>query len=197
MSKNLILTYFPGSELRSVALSNQGDSSVINHLQDIFQVPTTAVLDQDQLRRQSLRIFDQTFLITAALNVLTLSVAGFALLTSFLALWGQRLPQVAPMWALGLRPSLLARHEALRSIGLAFFVALFGIPLGLSLAWALLSVTNVQAFGWKLPMFFFPAALLKSVSFALLAAAAACLPSVLRLVRIQPSELLKVFSSER
>ena len=50
--------------------------------------------------------------VTAALNVLTLAVAGFAILMSLLTLAAIRLPQLAPVWAMGLTRGALARALA-------------------------------------------------------------------------------------
>jgi putative ABC transport system permease protein len=104
------------------------------------------VVNQASLKAISLGIFEQTFTVTAALNVLTLAVAGFALLMSLLTLASIRLPQLAPVWALGLRRATLGRLELLRAVGLAALTALAALPLGLALAWVLLAVVNVEAF---------------------------------------------------
>jgi len=75
--------------------------------------------------------------------------------------------------------------------------ALFALPLGLALAWALLAVVNVAAFGWELPMYLFPADYARLGVFALVAATLAALWPAQRLARTPPAELLKVFSNER
>jgi putative ABC transport system permease protein len=155
------------------------------------------VVDQARLKAISLGIFERTFTVTAALNVLTLAVAGFALLMSLLTLASIRLPQLAPVWALGTRRATLGRLELLRAVGLAALTALAALPLGLALAWVLLAVVNVEAFGWRLPMFLFPWDWLRLFLLALLAAALAALWPAIRLARVPPSVLLKVFSDER
>ncbi|GGH24109.1 putative ABC transport system permease protein [Cribrihabitans marinus] len=162
-----------------------------------FDLPPGALVDQAALKAQSMAVFDKTFLVTGALNVLTLGVAAFAMLTSLLTLWTQRLPQVAPLWAMGLTRARLARLELLRSLALAALTALAALPLGLVLAWALLAVVNVEAFGWRLPMFLFPLDWLRLFALALLAAGLAALWPARRLSRLPPAGLLKVFSNER
>ncbi len=159
--------------------------------------PEAQVIDQEGIKSLSLSIFERTFAVTAALNVLTLAVAGFALLMSLLTLGAIRLPQLAPVWALGTRRADLGRLELLRAVGLAGLTALLALPLGLALAWVLLAVVNVEAFGWRLPMFLFPLDWLRLLGLALLAAALAALWPALRLARTPPSLLLKVFSDER
>ncbi|GHF56371.1 FtsX-like permease family protein [Seohaeicola zhoushanensis] len=166
-------------------------------LRAAFDLPETSVVDNAAVKAASLAIFEKTFVVTAALNVLTLGVAGFAILTSLLTLWTMRLPHVAPVWAMGMTRKALARIEILRSLALAGLTALLALPLGLVLAKVLLDVINVTAFGWQLPMYLFPLDWLRLLALALLAGAlAAALPAT-RLRRLPPADLLKVFAHER
>lgn len=172
-------------------------SGLINSIREEFDIPRKNITDQATAKARSLAVFERTFVITAALNLLTLGVAGFALLTSLLTLWNQRLPQLAPVWAMGLTRRQLASAEILRSLLLAAVTAVLALPLGLVLAWALLSVINVEAFGWKLPMYLFPLDWLRLFLLALLAAVIAAALPARRLSRIDPAELLRVFTNER
>jgi len=166
-------------------------------LRSRFKLSQDALVDQAQIKAFSLRIFERTFSVTAALNVLTLSVAGLAILISLLTLATMRLPQLAPIWALGLTRRKLAVLELIRALCLAVFTGLAALPLGLALAWVLLEIVNVQAFGWRLPMFLFPADYLRLGILTLLAAFLAALWPAVRLSRTPPARLLKVFSNER
>jgi putative ABC transport system permease protein len=172
-------------------------AALIQEIRTRYDLPPERVADQSTIKAQSLSIFDRTFVITDALNVLTLGVAAFAMLTSLLTLWGQRLPQLAPVWAMGITRRQLARLDMLRSLLLAALTACLALPLGLALAWTLLAVINVEAFGWRLPMYLFPTDWARLFVFALLAAALAALLPARRLARLSPSELLKVFANER
>jgi putative ABC transport system permease protein len=58
-------------------------------------------------------------------------------------------------------------------------------------------VINVAAFGWRLPMFLFPADWGLLFTVALAAGALAALIPARRLHRLPPSDLLKVFANER
>ena len=168
-----------------------------DELRQAFALPEENVVDQASIKALSLRIFERTFAVTAALNVLTLGVAALAMFASLLTLSGMRLSQLAPAWAMGLTLRRLAVLEILRSVALAFFTMLAAIPVGLALAWLLLAVVNVEAFGWRLPMHLFPLDWLRLLGLALASAALAALIPALRLSRLQPAELLKVFAHER
>lgn len=160
-------------------------------------LPETAIVDQASLKRQSRAIFDQTFKVTGALNVLTLAVAGFAMFSSLLTLSGIRLPQLAPVWAIGVRRRDLALYEIARTLALWLVTFLAAIPVGLTLAWVLLSIVNVEAFGWRLPMVVFPIDWLWLGAIALLAAFLSVLVPVRRLATINPADLLRIFANER
>ncbi|WP_144023335.1 FtsX-like permease family protein, partial [Brevirhabdus pacifica] len=155
------------------------------------------LIDQAALKARSLRIFEQTFTVTAALNALTLSVAAFAIFTSLLTLSQMRLPQLAPVWAMGLTRRKLAMLELGRSVLLAVATFLLALPLGLLLAWVLLAVVNVAAFGWRLPMQLFPADWAILLALAVVAALLAAAIPVRRLARTPPTTFLQVFAHER
>ena len=87
--------------------------------------------------------------------------------------------------------------ELFRALMLAALVITCALPLGLALAWVLLSIVNVAAFGWKLPMFLFPGDYARLAALSLLAAAVAAAWPAWCLSRVPPSRLQKVFSNER
>ncbi|TCR96374.1 ABC transporter permease [Rhizobium sp. BK418] len=172
-------------------------ASLTRQLVDDFGLPADAIVDQASLKQQSRAIFDQAFKVTGALNILTLVVAGFAMFSSLLTLSTIRLPQLAPLWALGVRRRDLARYEILRTLALWFSTFVAAIPVGLALAWVLLAIVNVEAFGWRLPMSVFPLDWARLGAAALLAALASVLASVRRLASIDPADLLRIFANER
>jgi putative ABC transport system permease protein len=162
-----------------------------------FGLPETAVIDQASLKRQSRAVFEQTFAVTGSLNVLTLGVAGFAMFSSLLTLSGIRLPQLAPIWAMGVRRRDLALYEIGRTLALWLATFIAAIPVGLGLAWVLLAIVNVEAFGWRLPMRVFPLDWLWLGAAALVAALLSVAVPVRRLATINPGDLLRIFAHER
>ncbi len=189
----------PGTDARrfGIRMDPGAATEMAQSLRARFDLPPRNVVQQAAMKAQSRTIFEKTFVVTSALNILTLGVAGFAILTSLLTLWTQRLPQIAPVWALGLNRAELAKFELLRSVLLAALTACLALPLGLVLAWVLLAVINVQAFGWRLPMYLFPWDWLYLFALTLLAALIAAALPALRLLRLPPANLLRVFANER
>jgi putative ABC transport system permease protein len=171
--------------------------ALAEEMRTTFDLPEQNIIDQAAIKTLSLSTFDRTFTVTAALNVLTLGVAGLAMFASLLTLSSMRLAQVAPVWAMGVSRRRLATLEVGRSVLLAALTAIVALPLGLGLAWVLLSVVNVEAFGWRLHMYLFPGEWLRLGGLALLAAALAAVLPAISLARLTPTQLLKVFADER
>ncbi|MCG6888468.1 MAG: ABC transporter permease [Gammaproteobacteria bacterium] len=107
---------------------------------------------QAQLRKLSVAIFERTFAITAAMNLLTMIVAAIALLASLLAILQERLPQFAQWRALGLRQSEQLLLVATPLLIFCAIVWLLSIPLGAVLSWILIHKLNVISFGWSMPL---------------------------------------------
>jgi putative ABC transport system permease protein len=171
--------------------------ALISALQEKFGLDGRNLVDQATLKAESTRIFNRTFAVTAALNAFTLGVAGVALLTSLLTLGNSRLPQLAPLWAIGITRRQLAAIELLKTMSVALITTLLALPLGLMVAWCLIAVVNVKAFGWRLPFHVFPLQLFELLGVAMVAALLAALIPVIKLARMQPANLVKIFANER
>ena len=155
------------------------------------------LIEQATLKRWSTEVFERTFAATAALNALTLGVAGVALFISLLTLAHSRLGQLAPLWALGVGRARLAWLSLGQTLLLASLTVLLAIPLGLLLAWCLVAVVNVQAFGWRLPLHVFPAQLLQLGLLGLFTSLLAAAWPLWQLARRQPADLLRQFADAR
>jgi len=194
-----LFKHFPGAPQTRLALRVEHSKipALITALSEQFGLDGRNLLDQASLKAESTRIFNRTFAVTAALNAFTLGVAGVALLTSLLTLANSRLPQLAPLWAMGVTRRKLAGIELAKTLSVAAITALLALPLGLMVAWCLIAIVNVKAFGWRLPFHVFPLQLIKLLAVALGASLLASLLPVARLARMQPANLVKVFANER
>jgi putative ABC transport system permease protein len=194
-----LFAHFPDLPQTRMALQVQSGkvAGLITAMSEKFGLAGRNLLDQATLKAESTRIFNRTFAVTTALNAFTLGVAGVALLTSLLTLANSRLPQLAPLWALGVTRRRLALIELTKTMSVALITALLALPLGLLVAWCLIAIVNVKAFGWRLPFEVFPLELLKLLGVALAASLLASLLPMARLARMQPASLVKVFASER
>lgn len=194
-----LVRHWPEARRTSYSLRVAPDAAppLIQAMQEEFGPALARIVDQASLKAASTRIFEKTFAVTGALNTLTLVVSGIALFASLLTLSGLRLAQLAPVWALGVPRRRLADLEVGKLLVLAAITAVLAVPLGLVLAWCLVAIVNVQAFGWRLPFHVFPLQWVLVLALALATAFLAALLPVVRLGRTEPQELLKVFANER
>jgi len=165
-------------------------------LQTRFTLEDSRIVDQARLKGWSTQVFERTFAATAALNSLTLCVAGVALFISLLTQSQSRLGQLAPLWALGVTRRQLMLLNLGQTWLLAVLTLVLALPLGIALAWCLDTVINVQAFGWRLPLRVFPLQLLQLMGLALLATLLASAWPLYSLYRTQPADLLRTFAHE-
>jgi len=199
ISTELLELWYPRVERLQYALRVKPErvDEIASSLRTEFDLSGTNLVDQASLKQRSFTVFERTFAVTEALNIMTLAVAGFAIFTSLLTLTRMRLPQLAPVWAMGLTRRQLAGLELLRALILAAMTMVFALPLGLVLAWLLLAVVNVEAFGWRLPMFLFYADWVRLSLYGLIATGLAAAIPARHMARTEPAELVKVFAHER
>ncbi|MNE01681.1 FtsX-like permease family protein [compost metagenome] len=180
----------------SLRLAPERTQPLKAELMQRFGLDSTRVVEQATLKRWSREIFERTFAATAALNSLTLGVAGVALFISLLTLGQSRLGQLAPLWALGVERMRLIWLSLGQTLMLAGLTVLLAMPLGLLLAACLVAVVNVQAFGWRLPLHVLPGQLLQLGILGLLASLLAAAWPLWQLARRQPADLARRFADE-
>lgn len=165
-------------------------------LQSRFDLDDSRIVDQARLKGWSTQVFERTFAATAALNGLTLAVAGVALFISLLTQSQSRLGQLAPLWALGVTRRQLMLLNLGQTWLLSLLTLVLAVPLGIALAWCLDAVINVQAFGWRLPLRVFPVQLVQLLALGMFATLLASAWPLYALYRTQPADLLRRFSQE-
>ena len=187
-----LLEDFSG-ELASLGLvlDNTVDSTTFRQaLTERFDLSEEALINQQEVKELATRIFERTFTITRALNVLTLGVAALALLATLLAQARERQRQVAPLWAMGVSRRKLALLPLYQLGGLALLTALAAIPLGIAITWVLVAIINVAAFGWRLPLIMFPGSIVATLATAVAVALLAAALPAFKLWRTSPRAML-------
>ena len=125
------------------------------------------------LRQSALEVFDRTFAITAAMQLITTLVAFIGVLSSLLALQLEKARELGILRALGISLVELRRLTLWETGLLGSAAGLLALPTGYILAWILIFVINQRSFGWTLQMQVDPApfgqAFLLAVGAALLA----------------------------
>ncbi len=143
------------------------------------------------IKQGILAVFDKTFLITSALQVLTAIVALTGILNSVMALILERSRELGILRACGAVSSQV-RALVLWECGISGFLAgLLALPLGWFLSWVLVHVVNFRSFGWTYEMQMSGASLIQALAFSTLAAIAAGIIPALRAGRVEVAEALR------
>jgi putative ABC transport system permease protein len=143
------------------------------------------------IRQAALAIFDRTFAITGALQLLATVVAFIGVLSALLALQLEKQREFGVLRAVGLTVREL-RGLILLETGLMGAVAgLLSMPAGLALAMILIYVINKRSFGWTLQMSLDLVPFVQAVIVSLLAALLAGVYPALRMGRITPADALR------
>ena len=143
------------------------------------------------LRQGSLEIFDRTFAITGALQLLTVLVAFIGIFSTLMSLQLERGREFAVLRATGMTPRQLGRLTLLETGLMGLLAGACSMPLGYVLAWVLVHVINVRSFGWTLQIALEPRFFIQSLLIAVGAAVLAGLYPAQRLARMNISEALR------
>ncbi|BEH12893.1 FtsX-like permease family protein [Marinobacter shengliensis] len=142
--------------------------TITDALRALWAEPALTIRDNRAIQDLANRVFEQTFMLTRAMTVLTLALAAVALLLMgwvFLStrLWYFRLLEV---W--GMTKAEIFRKLLLLALAVTLSAAALALPLGVGLTWVLVQRINPLAFGWSLPMAVYPVFWLELLALALL-----------------------------
>ncbi len=149
------------------------------------------VRSNGEIRRQSLVVFDRTFVVTGVLRLLAVAVAFMGVLSALTALQLERSRELGVLRALGLTPGQVWTVVTSQTGLLGLVAGLLAIPTGLAMAAINIYVINRRSFGWTLEMAVAPEALAGAVALAVGAALLAGLYPAWRMARTSPAEALR------
>ncbi|WP_447974094.1 FtsX-like permease family protein [Nitrospira sp. Kam-Ns4a] len=128
------------------------------------------VIGNADLKREILAIFDRTFTVTYALEVIAVAIALLGIVNTLLTSVLERRRELATLRAVGASQVQLRRLILWEACYLGLLGALLGIVGGLALSVLLIKVINKQSFGWTIQFLLPPGLLLEAVALALVAA---------------------------
>ncbi|HET9907395.1 MAG TPA: FtsX-like permease family protein [Anaerolineales bacterium] len=183
------------NDLNGVALILEPNANVDEVSADLrtrlTDFPNIQVNPSSALREEAMVVFDRTFAITTAMQLITTLVAFIGVLSSLLAMQIEKAREIGILRAIGLTLAEMRRLTLWETGLLGASAGLLALPTGYILAWILIFVINQRSFGWTLQMHLelapFMQAFLLSVSAALLAG----LYPAWRLSHMQVAEALR------
>jgi putative ABC transport system permease protein len=172
----------PGVETQSVA---QNLEMELAPLQSLLVRPNQA------LRADTLEIFDRTFAITGALQLMTTFVAFVGVLSAMMSLQLDKQRQLGILKAIGLTARQLWSLITLETGLMGAVAGLLAMPTGYVLALILVFVINRRSFGWTLQMQVTPEPFIQALIVAVLAALLAGLYPALRIIQRNTAEAIR------
>jgi putative ABC transport system permease protein len=153
--------------------------------------PGIQVNPSGALRQGALDVFDRTFAITTAMQLVTTLVAFIGVLSSLLALQLEKTREMGILRALGLTSAEMRRLTFWETGLLGASAGLLALPTGYILAWILIFIINRRSFGWTLQMQATPAPFAQAFLLATGAALVAAIFPAWRLSRLKAAEALR------
>ncbi len=108
------------------------------------------IVTQQGLRQEVIRIFDQTFAITYALHVISITVALLGIMNALFALVLESRRDFGILKYLGATVQQIRRIVLIEAGLLGFLGNLAGLAVGFALSFLLINVINRQSFGWTI-----------------------------------------------
>ncbi|MEX2144276.1 MAG: FtsX-like permease family protein [Anaerolineales bacterium] len=143
------------------------------------------------LRAETLEVFDRTFVITSALQIITTGVAFVGVLSAMLALQLEKQRQMGILKAIGLSLRQLWVLTLLETGLIGAVAGLLALPTGYIVAEILLQLINKRSFGWSLQMQLDSAPFIQALLIAVTAALLAGLYPAFRASRRSAAEAMR------
>jgi putative ABC transport system permease protein len=172
----------PAADVDAVAREVQ---AALVPIQDLVVRPNRA------LREDVLVVFDRTFAITGALQLLATVVAFIGVLSAMLSLQLEKARELGILRAVGLTVRQLWALGLMETGLMGTVAGLLAMPTGLVLALILIYVINRRAFGWTLLLQVDPGLFLQALGIAVVAALLAGIYPAYRMGRMLTAEALR------
>ena len=188
-------TYWNDVNLSSAALFVETGVDVdtkINELREAFAGEAELVIRSSRgLREHSLAIFDRSFSITVALQMLATLVAFIGILSALMSLQLERRREIGTLRAVGMTRRQLWRLTLVETGLMGTTAGILAMPTGFVLAVILIYIINLRSFGWTLQMYLQPVYFLQALTVALIAALLAGVYPAWRVGGMQPADALR------
>jgi putative ABC transport system permease protein len=177
----------------AVHLSPDTDADrVTRELQDtLASVQRLLIRSNQTLRLDALEVFDRTFAITGALQMLATIVAFIGVLSALLSLQLDKQLQIGILRAVGLTTHELWRLVLLETGLMGAAAGLLAMPTGYVVSLILVYIINQRSFGWTLQMLIGPVPFLQAFAVAVIAALLAGIYPAYRMSRMSAVDALR------
>jgi putative ABC transport system permease protein len=177
MSPDTMIRYWGHDDITALQLFLAPDTPAAPVVAAIRQMIPPGSLIQVRsgvdIKQSILAVFDNTFLITSALQILTAIVALTGILNAVMALLLERTREIGILRACGTLSGQVRRLLMHECFFYGLIAGIMAIPLGTALSWVLIHIINQRAFGWTYDMVVFPGVFFQALALSSAAALAA------------------------
>lgn len=195
MNLSVYREHWADDELTALALRLEDDANpdtVAVGLEDaLASVQNLVIRPNRALREDVMVVFDQTFAITAALQLLATVVAFIGVLSALLSLQLEKQREIGILRAVGLTVRQLWGLVMLETGLMGTVAGLLAMPTGFVISLILVYIINRRAFGWTLQMQVAPEPFVQALAVAVVAALLAGLYPAWHMSRRITAEALK------
>ncbi len=187
--------YWDDAHVSSAALFVQPGVNVdekIGSLKSVLAGKLDLIIRSNRaLRADALAVFDRTFSIFVALQMLAAVVAFIGILSALMSLQLERTREIGTLRSIGITRGQLSRLTLLETGLMGAIAGLIAMPTGLVLAAILIYIINLRSFGWTLQMQLQPSQFTLAFVVALVSAFLAGIYPAWRMGQMQPAEALR------
>jgi putative ABC transport system permease protein len=172
LDRSTMLRYLPDPAPTNLAVYlNAGtDLDTVRHeIEQVSANHDVLIFSNRDIRNEAVRIFDQTFAITYALEAVAIMVAVMGIAGALLALVIDRRRELGLLRFLGASTGQIRKMILVEAGVLGMLSNLAGLALGFVLSLVLIYVVNKQSFGWTIQFHWPVAVLAGALSFVYLA----------------------------
>jgi putative ABC transport system permease protein len=153
MDRQTLLQYLPDRDPSNVALyiaPGADLDQVRGEVEHAVAGHNVLIFSNHMIRSQAIQIFDRTFLITYALEIISIIVAVIGIAGALLALVVDRRREFGLLRFLGAATAQIRKLILVEAGLIGLLASAVGLALGLALSVILIYVINKQSFGWTI-----------------------------------------------
>jgi putative ABC transport system permease protein len=195
MSLRTYRLWWDDSAITAIALRLEPGTEVDQTVRDLREgltpIQRLRINPNQALRDEVLTIFDRTFAITGALQMLATVVAFIGVLSALLSLQLEKQREFGILRAVGLTARQLWGLVMIETGLMGAVAGLLAMPTGYALALILVYIINRRAFGWTLQLDFAAAPFLQALAVAVVAALLAGIYPARRMSRMAAGDAIR------
>jgi putative ABC transport system permease protein len=195
LSLDVYRQYWDDDQISAAALILEPDvdleSTTLDLQSHLVQQQRLLVRANQALKAETLDIFDRTFAITGALQLMTTVVAFIGVLSAMMSLQLDKQRQLGILRSIGLTARQLWTMVLMETGLMGAVAGLFAMPTGYILAMILIYIINRRSFGWTLQMQVEPGPFIQAFIVAIVASLLAGLYPAWRILKRNTADVVR------